>query len=55
VSISTIRVFDQVDSDVGIKRARKPSGEKYYEYALCYVHDVYASSTSPDGNMKSIC
>jgi hypothetical protein len=44
----------QADPDVWLKPACKPSGEKYYEYALCYVDDVLAISVSPDGIMKSI-
>jgi hypothetical protein len=39
---------------VWLRLARKPSGEKYYEYALFYVDDVFAISASPAGTMKSI-
>jgi hypothetical protein len=44
----------QADPDVWLKPACKPSGEKNYEYALCYVDDVFAIKASPDGIMKSI-
>jgi hypothetical protein len=44
----------QADPDVWLRPARKPGGEKYYEYVLCYVDDVLAISTSPDLIMKSI-
>jgi hypothetical protein len=31
----------QADPDVWLRPARKQSGEKYYEYVLCYVDDVW--------------
>jgi hypothetical protein len=46
--------LSQADPEVWHTPARKPSGEKYYEYVLCYVDDVLAISTSPDLIMKSI-
>jgi hypothetical protein len=32
-------ISSKVDPDVWLRPARKPSVEKYYEYALCYVDD----------------
>jgi hypothetical protein len=44
----------QADPDVWLRPARKPGGEAYYEYVLCYVDDILAISVSPEGIMKSV-
>ena len=35
------------DADVWMRPAIKPSGQKYYEYVMCYVDDILAISHDP--------
>jgi len=37
----------KADPDVWMRRAKKPSGDVYWEYVLCYVDDVLAISHAP--------
>jgi acyl-CoA thioesterase len=38
----------QADGDVWMRKARKPGGDLYYEYALVYVDDVMLLSSNVD-------
>jgi hypothetical protein len=49
-----VRALHGLDPDVWLRPACKATGEKHYEYVLCYVDDVLVISASPDGIMKSI-
>ena len=42
------------DPDVWMRPATKPSGERYYEYVLCYVDDVLVISSQPMRSMDGI-
>ena len=33
-----------IDPDVNMRQAMKPTGEKYWEYVLCYVDDILVIS-----------
>jgi len=37
----------KADPDVWMRKARKPSGDVYWEYVLCYVDDILAISHAP--------
>ena len=41
----------KADPDVWMRKATKPDGFQYYEYVLCYVDDVLATSANPHGIM----
>ena len=42
------------DPDVWMRPGTKPSGERYYEYVLCYVDDVLVISHQPIKSMDGI-
>ena len=44
----------QADPDVYRRRARKPSGEEYYELLLVYVDDVLTCSHAPQAIMDAL-
>jgi len=44
----------KADPDVWMRKAKKPSGDGYWEYVLCYVDDVLAISRSPKEVIKCI-
>jgi hypothetical protein len=47
-------VSSKADPDVWMRASVKPDGTKYYEYVLCYVDDVLASSMNPGHIMDTL-
>ena len=47
-------VSTKADPDVWMRASVKPDGTKYYEYVLCYVDDVLASSMNPKHIMETL-
>jgi hypothetical protein len=44
----------KADPDVWMRASVKPDGTHYYEYVLCYVDNVLASSVDPQAVMDSM-
>jgi hypothetical protein len=47
-------VSSKADPDVWMRASVKPDGTHYYEYVLCYVDDVLASSVNPQNIMDGL-
>jgi hypothetical protein len=44
----------KADPNVWLQPAVKDTGEKYYEYVLCYVNDVLCGSERPQKEMECL-
>ena len=44
----------KADPDIWLRPAVKPNGQTYYEYILCYVHDIHSVSLDAISILKSI-